>query len=143
MPSAFETLQQQLKQLGLHVEQNGVMDKSTEGYIMAIQTGGGLGADGIVGPKTIDQLLKLDQAPEKPATGDNEAEGDNVDHMPDDPKLAAVYLYNRQRVKNAKESLDPSQQRDMEQFIKNLLNNGCVGNVWIKKTTETLGELSR
>ena len=113
-------LQQQLKQLGLHVEQNGVMDKSTEGYIMAIQTGGGLGADGVVGPKTIDQLLKLDQAPEKPAAaGDNGAEGDNVDHMPDDPKLAAVYLYNRQRVKNAKESLDPSQQRDMEQFIKN------------------------
>lgn len=117
-------LQQQLKQLGLHVDQTGVMDKATEGYIMAIQTGGGLGADGIVGPKTLDQLQKLDQAPTKPAPGkeQDDAKGDGadkVDHMPDDPKLAAVYLYNRQRVKNATETLSPQQQKDMEQFIKN------------------------
>lgn len=116
-------LQQQLKQLGLHVEQTGVMDKATEGYIMAIQTGGGLGADGIVGPKTLDQLQKLDTAPTKPAPGkdQDDAKGDgadNIDHMPDDPKLAAVYLYNRQRVKNATETLSPQQQKDMEQFIK-------------------------
>ena len=37
-------LQQQLKHLGLHVKETGVLDKSTEGYIKAIQTGGGLGA---------------------------------------------------------------------------------------------------
>ena len=121
-------LQQQLKQLGLHVEPTGELDKSTEGYIMAIQTGGGLGADGIVGPKTLDQLQKLDQAPTKPAPGkqqdDVKGDGaDNVDHMPDDPKLAAVYLFNRQRVKNATETLNPQQQKDMEQFIKNWDSN--------------------
>ncbi len=112
-------LQSQLKQLGLHVEQTGVMDKGTEGYVMALQTGAGLGADGVVGPKTMDQLLKLDVSPQKPAPGgDQAAKEDNVDHMPDDPKLAAVYLYNQQRVKNAKEDLNDSQKRDMEQFIK-------------------------
>ncbi len=121
-------LQQQLKQLGLHVEPTGELDKSTEGYIMAIQTGGGLGADGIVGPKTLDQLQKLDQAPTKPAPGkqQDDAKGDgadNVDHMPDDPKLAAVYLFNRQRGKNATETLNPQQQKDMEQFIKNWDSN--------------------
>lgn len=113
-------LQSQLKQLGLHVEQTGVMDKATEGYVMALQTGAGLGADGVVGPKTIEQLLKLDTAPQKPGPGDDQAaKQDNVDHIPDDPKLAAVYLYNRQRVQNAKEDLNDSQKRDMEQFIKN------------------------
>lgn len=113
-------LQAQLKQLGLHVEQSGVMDKSTEGYVMALQTGGGLGADGVVGPKTLDQLLKLDQSPQKPAPGNGQAANpDNVDHMPDDPKLAAVYLYNQQRLKNAKTELNDEQKRDMDQFIKN------------------------
>jgi len=115
-------LQQQLKQLGLHVDQTGVMDKATEGYILALQTGGGLGADGIVGPKTIDQLMKLDHAPEKPVPGganNPSPSSDNVDHMPDDPKLAAVYLYNQQRVRNSKDTLNAEQQRDMDQFIKN------------------------
>jgi lysozyme family protein len=128
-------LQQHLKQLGLHVEATGVYDKATQGYILALQTGGGLGADGKVGPKTIDQLLKLDVEPNKPppATGDKpDAAGDkaggdkieeHVDHIPDDPKLAAVYLYNRMRVANAKEDLTPQQQKDLEKFVANWEEN--------------------
>lgn len=120
-------LQQHLKQLGLHVEATGVFDKATKGYIEALQTGGGLGADGKVGPKTIDQLLKLDVIPDKPppATGDKPADQggdkieDHVDHIPDDPKLAAVYLFNRMRVANAKEDLTAQQKKDLEQFVKN------------------------
>lgn len=135
-------LQQQLKQLGLHVEQTGVMDKATEGYIMALQTGGGLGADGVVGPKTLDQLLKLDQAPVKPVPGNDKDSGkdDNVDHMPDDPKLAAVYLYNRQRIKNATDTLNPDQQRDMEQFIK--MWPGTPKNGVIITSSEAVGVLT-
>jgi hypothetical protein len=34
--------------------------------IKAIQTGGGLGPDGIVGPKTLDSLLTLDKSSAKP-----------------------------------------------------------------------------
>jgi hypothetical protein len=110
-------LQQQLKQLGLHIKETGVMDKDTQAIIKAIQTGGGLGPDGVVGPKTIDQLLALDKLPSKP---EEPAQADDkVDHMPDDPKLAAVYLFNRMRVRNANESLTPQQEKDMEQFIKN------------------------
>lgn len=126
-------LQQHLKQLGLHVEATGVFDKATKGYIEALQTGGGLGADGKVGPKTIEQLLKLDVVPDKPppATGDKPADQggdgdkieDHVDHIPDDPKLAAVYLYNRMRVKNAKEDLTAEQKKDLEQFVKSWEKN--------------------
>lgn len=118
-------IQQQLKHLGLHVKETGVLDKSTEGYIKAIQTGGGLGADGVVGPKTVDELQKLDSSAHKPpqtapdpAAGGGTT-GDNVDHIPDDPKLAAIYLFNRQRAASAQEDLTPAQQKDMEQFIKN------------------------
>lgn len=112
-------LQSQLKQLGLHIKETGVMDKDTQAVVKAIQTGGGLGADGVVGPKTIDALLTLDKAPSKPepTAGDGKA-ADSVDHMPDDPKLAAVYLFNRMRAQNANEDLTPQQQKDMEQFIK-------------------------
>lgn len=124
-------LQQHLKQLGLHVEATGVFDKATQGYIEALQTGGGLGADGKVGPKTIDQLLKLDVVPDKPppATGDKPADQggtkieDHVDHIPDDPKLAAVYLYNRMRVAGAKEDLTAEQKKDLEQFVKSWEKN--------------------
>lgn len=118
-------LQQQLKHLGLHVKETGVLDKSTEGYIKAIQTGGGLGADGVVGPKTVDAVLKLDTVPKPAATpGSDSAAGgtpaaDNVDHIPDDPKLAAIYLFNRKRAASAQEELTPAQQKDMDQFIKN------------------------
>lgn len=127
-------LQQYLKQIGLHVEATGVYDKATKGYIEALQTGGGLGADGKVGPKTIEQLLKLDVVPDKPppATDDKPTDGgdaqsekieDHVDHIPDDPKLAAVYLYNRMRVANAKEDLTAQQKKDLEQFVKNWEKN--------------------
>ncbi len=88
---------------------------------MAIQTGGLFRHGRSRWTQTLDQLLKLDQAPVKPVPGnekDESGKDDSVDHMPDDPKLAAVYLYNRQRIKNATETLSPTQQRDMEQFIK-------------------------
>ena len=113
-------LQRQLHQLGVHIKETGVMDKDTQAIVKAIQTGGGLGADGIVGPKTIDELLTLDKAPTKPKAqdGDDSKSGDTTDHMPDDPKLAAVYLFNRMRAANATEDLTPQQQKDMEQFIK-------------------------
>lgn len=124
-------LQQQLRQLGLNVEATGVYDKATAGYIKALQTGGGLGADSVVGPKTIDQILKLDSVPHKPppATDDQAGEKpgdkpgekleDQADHIPDDPQLAAVYLYNRMRVANAKEDLTDAQKRDLETFVQN------------------------
>lgn len=118
-------LQQQLKQLGLHIKETGVMDKDTQAVVKAIQTGGGLGPDGIVGPKTIDLLLTLDKSPSKPdtaAAGDDKG-GDNTDHIPDDPKLAAVYLFNRMRAANASDSLTPQQEKDMEQFVKNWESN--------------------
>lgn len=116
-------LQQQLKHLGLHVKETGVLDKGTEGYIKAIQTGGGLGADGVVGPKTVDALLSLDSVPHKAPGGDaapgSAPGGDNVDHIPDDPKLAAIYLFNRKRAASAQEELSPEQQKDLDQFVKN------------------------
>jgi lysozyme family protein len=111
-------LQRQLKQLGLHIKETGVMDKDTQAVVKAIQTGAGLGPDGIVGPKTIDTLLTLDKTPSKP---DKAADGtsESSDHIPDDPKLAAVYLFNRMRAANASDDLTPRQEKDMEQFIKN------------------------
>lgn len=112
-------LQRQLKQLGLHIKETGVMDKDTQAVIKAIQTGAGLGPDGVVGPKTIDTLLTLDKSPSKPDKADEGKATDSADHMPDDPKLAAVYLFNRMRAANASEDLTPQQEKDMEQFIKN------------------------
>lgn len=126
-------LQQQLQQLGLHIKETGVMDKSTQAIIKAIQTGGGLGPDGAVGPKTIDQLLTLDKSSLK-SEGQAGAD-DKVDHMPDDPKLAAVYLFNRMRAKNASENLTPQQEQDMEQFLKNWDANRAR----YEKVSETAG----
>jgi len=120
-----QLLQRQLKQLGLHIEETGVMDKDTQAVVKAIQTGGGLGPDGVVGPKTIDMLLTLDKTPSKPTTtdgGDGQG-GDSSDHMPDDPKLAAVYLFNRMRAANASDSLTPQQEKDMERFVKSWETN--------------------
>ncbi|HNN96669.1 MAG TPA: peptidoglycan-binding protein [Pseudomonadota bacterium] len=130
-------LQQQLKQLGLHIKETGVMDKDTEAVIKAIQTGGGLGPDGIVGPKTLDSLLTLDKSSAKPdaQVGGAAAASDNVDHMPDDPKLAAVYLFNRMRAKNAGDNLTPAQEKDMEQFLANWDKNKAR----YEKVSETSG----
>lgn len=130
-------LQKQLKQLGLHIDETGVMDKSTQAIVKAIQTGAGLGPDGAVGPKTIDSLLTLDRSSVKPGgqDGAGAGTGDNVDHMPDDPKLAAVYLFNRMRAQNAGDSLTPKQEKDMEQFIANWDKNKAR----YEKVSETAG----
>ncbi|HPH27633.1 MAG TPA: peptidoglycan-binding protein, partial [Pseudomonadota bacterium] len=113
-------LQKQLHEMGMHVKVTGVYDAATTGYIKALQDGGGLGSDGIVGPKTLEQLQKLDQLPEKPKPGDD---ADKVDHMPDDPAMAAVLMFNRTRVANAKEDLSANQQADMKAFLKNWEKN--------------------
>jgi lysozyme family protein len=86
-----------------------------------------------VGPKTIDQLLTHDKSSVKPEGQD--ASADNVDHMPDDPKLAAVYLSNRMRAKNASDNLSPQQEQDMQQFLKNWDANKAR----YEKVSETAG----
>lgn len=118
-----ELMQRQLKQLGLHVDVTGVYDKATKGYIESLQTGGGLGPpDGVVGPKTIEKIQALDKSSDRPSP-DKDASGKAIDHMPDDPKLAAVYLYNRMRVDNAKSDLTPTQEAAMKQFVSNWEEN--------------------
>lgn len=114
-------LQKQLQQLGIALPASGVYDEKTANYVRELQKDAGLGADGIAGPKTFDQLMKFDAAPHGGAGA--EAGADKVDHMPTDPALAAVYISNRLAASNAKENLSKTQQADMKDFMKNWEKN--------------------
>jgi lysozyme family protein len=114
------SLQQQLKQLGLHVEQTGVMDKSTEGYIMAIQTGGGSAQTELLGPRRSISCSSSIRHRSNP-TQDNEADRAKTQRRSHARRSQARGGLSIQSAANQKchRSLNPSQQRDMEQFIKN------------------------